>query len=234
MKKYPLLFLVLLTYQFISAQFISLEGFVSEKAGSPENLSQLYYELQIASLNNRTTLDLFYDETVQEYIDLFLNKRKDDYLIYRKRSQKYFPFIQRYLEKYNIPPEVKYVAVVESGLSPTACSPSMAVGLWQFKEKTGAWFGLEINEYIDERLDPERSTIAACEYLNHLNKSFNNWNLSLLAYNAGPTALRNAIKANGGNQDYQSLHPYLSASAKRYLPATVALIYLFEYHDNHF
>ena len=234
MKKNLLFLLLLIVYQSVNAQFITLEGYISEKAGAPEDLSPLYYRIQIDELNKKTTLNLFYDETVQEYIDLFLSSRKKDYLIYRQRSQKFFPFIQRYLETYNIPLEIKYMAVLESGLSPTAVSPSQAVGLWQFKEKTGAYFGLEINENFDQRLDPEQSTIAACKYLTHLNKNFNNWNLSLLAYNAGPTALRRAIEANYGNEDYPSLREHLSIPAQRYLPALVALIYLFENHDYHF
>lgn len=126
------------------------------------------------------------------------------------------------------------MAVLESGLSPTAVSPSLAVGMWQFKEKTGSHFGLEINNYIDERTDPELSTIAACRYLTHLYQRFNSWELSMLAYNAGPTALSNAIQKNNGQSDYYSLVGHLSIPAQRYLPAFIAIIYLFENHDNHF
>ncbi len=207
---------------------------LAERSVSPLKYPPLYYEIKIAVLNEFTTLDLFYDETVQEYIDLFLTRRKSDYLIYRQRSEKYFPLLEKYLSDYKIPPEIKYIAVLESGLSPEACSPSMAVGLWQFKERTGSHFGLEINDYRDDRLDPELSTIAACKYLTRLYGDFNNWDLSLLAYNTGPTSLRNSIKKNGGDTSYKSLHPHLSVSTKRYLPALVALIYLFENHNNHF
>jgi membrane-bound lytic murein transglycosylase D len=227
-------FLLILSFSNVCGQAIFNDKPDIDNSPYPINYPSLYYEVKIAILNEFTTLDLFYDETVQEYIDLFLTDRKKDYLIYRERSEKYFPLLERYLREYKIPPEIKYMAVLESGLSPRACSPSMAVGLWQFKEKTGSHFGLRIDEYHDERLDPELSTIAACQYLTKLYHDFNNWELSLLAYNAGPTSLRNAIKQNGGETEYTSLSPHLSVPAQRYLPALVALIYLFENHNHHF
>ncbi|MGC9343062.1 MAG: lytic transglycosylase domain-containing protein [Bacteroidales bacterium] len=218
----------------MTAQFLSLEGYLSSKEFTPVSYPELYYEIQIANLDKKLTLDLFYDQTVQEYIDLFLNERLDDYIIFRERSFLYFPMFEKYLAEYNLPPEIKYLAVLESGLSPTACSPSMAVGMWQFKEKTGSAFGLKINKLVDERTDPELSTIAACQYLNRLYKRFNNWELSLLAYNAGPTALSNVIEQNKGVLDYFTLVSHLPVPAQRYLPALVAIIYLFENYENHF
>lgn len=218
----------------MKAQFLSLEGFLSSKEFTPVSYPELYYEIQIANLDKKLTLELFYDQTVQEYIDLFLNERLADYIVFKERSFIYFPMFEKYLAEYNLPPEIKYLAVLESGLSPTACSPSMAVGMWQFKEKTGTAFGLKINKLVDERTDPELSTIAACQYLKRLYERFNNWELSLLAYNAGPTALSNVIELNKGDLDYSTLVTHLPVPAQRYLPALVAIIYLFENYENHF
>lgn len=218
----------------VKAQLSSRENYIPVKSFVPEHYPELYYEIQIANLNNRFTLELFYDQTVQEYIDLFLNERMKDYMVFRERSLTYFPLFEKYLAEYNLPAEIKYMAVLESGLSPTACSPSMAVGLWQFKERTASHFGLEINSWVDERTDPDLSTVAACRYLSELYNRFNSWELSLLAYNTGPTALSDAIKDNNGNTEYTTLLPHLSLPAQRYMPALVAIIYLFENHENHF
>jgi membrane-bound lytic murein transglycosylase D len=216
------------------SQFLCLEAYIAGKASNPATYPELYYEIKIAELNTKTTLELFYDNTVQEYIDAFLSHRKDQYLDFRKRSDFFFPLFEKYFNFYGIPEELKYVAVVESGLQPEACSPSMAMGLWQFKKRTGMHFGLEISAYYDERLDPELSTIAACQYLVRLYERFDSWELSLLAYNTGPTALRQAIRDNDGKTEYSSLVHHLSHSTQRYLPAIVAILYLFENYENHF
>lgn len=230
--------LIIFLFLYVSAasgQFFSIEGFAMS---APDYLlssehPDLYYEIQIAELNKNTSLSLYYDESVQEYIDLFLTERLEDLLIFRERSEDIFPLLEKLLKEQNIPEELKYLAVLESGLSPTAVSPSQAVGLWQFKEATARSFGLAINESIDDRNDPTLSTMAACKYLNWLNNEFHDWNLSLLAYNAGPTYLRQQIKYNRSN-DYLALLPYLTDPAQKYLPALVALIYLFNNFENHF
>lgn len=201
---------------------------------SPTEFPSLYYEIQIAELNRKTELDLFFNEEVENYINLFLNERKEIFMGYLEKSKDYFPLFEKLLLEYNIPPEIKYLPVLESGLSPYAVSPSNAVGLWQFKEKTGLSFGLEINNYIDDRLDPELSTIAACRYLNHLNGEFKNWSLALLAYNAGPTFLRSVGKNLQGQKDYYQLYPFLPGATQKYLPALIAIIYLFNNSQIHF
>lgn len=242
MKKISCLFILSLLLLNMQAQLASLDTDMApapiSKPGpaqaGPTMFPELYYEIKIAYLNEETSLELFYDETVEEYINLFLTSRKSDYLIFKERAVEYFPIIEEYLKEYNMPPELKYVAVLESGLNPAAVSPSKAIGLWQFKKATGQSFGLKINGSHDDRLDPELATKAACTYLTELYEFFGSWELSLLAYNTGPTALNNAIRANNGSSEYFSLLPHLSSSTQRYLPALMAIIYLFENHGNHF
>lgn len=228
--------ILLLTGLNVQSQDIFLEGELNEKTHlvHPRQFPELYYEVFIAELNKKTEITLFYDEDVQYYINLFLNERKDQFPVFYQRSSLYFPLFEKYLSEYNIPGELKYLPVLESGLSPDAVSPSMAIGLWQFKEKTGSYYGLNITEFQDDRRDPELSTIAACKYLSRLYQSFQSWELSLIAYNAGPTFLRNTQKKLNNTTDYRTLYPHLTPPAKKYLPALVAIIYLFENYDNHF
>lgn len=234
MKKLIIISALHLIGTIISAQSLKIESLLISGSSPSAHYPELYYEIQIARLNQKTSLELFYDETVQEYIDAFLNGRKDEYLLFRERSEFFFPLLDKYLSQYNLPNELKYVAVLESGLRFDARSPSDAVGLWQFKEKTGSHYGLVINDFRDDRLDPEASTIAACKYLQVLYGIFGSWELALLAYNAGPTYLKERIIKNQNISNYHSLVSHLSLPARRYLPALVAIIYLFENYDIHF
>ena len=233
MKK---LFYLLLFFTLPAAgQFISLQEFSSRAASMlfPLYYPEIYYEIQIAELNRSASLNFEYDDKVGEYIKLFLDDRKEDLLIFIERSEKYFPIIEPILAEQNLPDELKYLAVLESGLSPMAVSVSEATGLWQFKVPSGREMGLTINDYIDERCDPELSTIAACRYLNYLYNRFNSWELSLLAYNAGPNYLDRCIKSLD-SRDLHVLNPNLTPAAQKYLPALTALVYLFNNYQNHF
>ena len=115
------------------------------------------------------------------------------------KSIYYFPVFEEQLDAYDLPLELKYLAVVESALNPVAISPSGAKGLWQFMYGTGIEYDLYIDSYIDERFDIMKSTQAACAYLKDLYESFGSWDLALAAYNSGPGNVRKAIKRAGGN-----------------------------------
>lgn len=145
------------------------------------------------------------------------------------RSSYYFPYIEATLDKYELPLELKYMTVIESGLNPMAHSKSGALGIWQFKYNSALLFDLEITSYIDERCDLHKSTDAACRYLEYLYRTFNDWNLVLAAYNGGPGEVRKAIERSGGKTDFWELHPYLSEQAANYIPLFIAVYYLFEH-----
>jgi membrane-bound lytic murein transglycosylase D len=193
----------------------------------------LFFEYRIAELNINTPVELDYNEAVRYYIDLYTVHRREEFARIIGLSELYFPFFDEMLAKYNLPLELKYLTIVESGLNPLAVSKSGAVGLWQFLLNTGRLFDLEINSYIDERRDPFRSTEAACRYLTYLYNTFNDWQLVLSSYNGGPGDVRKAIEMSNGALNYWEIRPYLSEQAQNYVPAFMAVTYLMNYYREH-
>ena len=154
-------------------------------AASPHNTEELnIYEQRLGFLDAKSPMDLSYNQKVQPFIDSYVGRNRS--LISRMQGIKelYFPLFEQQLDKYNLPLEFKYLAIVESALNPRAKSNSGATGLWQFMYLTGKEFGLEVTSYIDERQDPLKSTQAACEYFKELYYMFGDWNLVLAAYSS--------------------------------------------------
>ena len=137
-------------------------------------------------------MEFSYNKYTQFYINRYLGR--DVKLISRMLgvSSYYFPMIEQQLDKFQIPLELKYLAIVESALNPKARSKSGTTGLWQFMYLTGKEYGLEVTSYIDERQDPLKSTITY-EYFVVLYKIFGDWNLVLAFYNGGPGYLKRLI-----------------------------------------
>jgi len=149
-----------------------------------------------------------------------------------KKSKLYFPIFERQLKKYGVPAEFKYLPIIESNLKTTIRSRAGAVGLWQFMKGTGQAYGLQIGALVDERMDPEKSTEAAAQYLHQLYQEFNDWTLVLAAYNCGAGNVRKAIrKAN--SRAYWDLYGYLPNETRSYLPKFVAAAYLINYFEHH-
>ena len=142
-----------------------------------------------------------------------------------RRKDLYFPLFEKYLAKYNLPDELKYLSIIESGLNPRATSRARAVGLWQFMSGTGRYFNLHSDWYMDDRMDPEKSTEAACRYLIQLHTIFKNWELALAAYNSGPGTVRKAIRRSGYKKTFWEIYNYLPRETRAYLPQYVAMIY---------
>lgn len=188
-------------------------------------------EYNIGELNKCTPLDLVYNEEVKNSISLFLGNRRGDIERAINRSGYYFPIIEEALDRHNLPLELKYIAVIESGLNPFARSSSGAVGLWQFLYSTCSLFDLTVDSYIDERQDPYISTESACKYLRYLYDTYHDWNLVMASYVGGPGEVRKAIARSGGSVDYWKLRPYLSEQTKKYIPSIIAIAYLMEYAD---
>ena len=145
----------------------------------------------------------------------------------------YFPLFEEALDRHDLPLELKYLAVVESGLNPKARSHAGARGLWQFMYATARGQGLRIDSYIDERRDPVRSSEAACVFLKKLYNQYGDWYLALAAYNAGPGNVNKAIRRSGGKKNFWEIRYFLPRETRNYVPAFMAVLYLMEYHAEH-
>lgn len=198
----------------------------------PEYEEEIIKE-RLAKIENE--IPLTYNPIVNSFINYFTITDREYTKKVAKLQTKYFPMIERYLKKYNLPDELKYLAIVESGLNPKAKSPAGAVGLWQFMPLTGRLdYGLSENWYLDEKMDMEKSTDAACRYLSFLYKYFyNDWPLALAAYNTGPGNVRKAIRRSGYKKDFWEIYPYLYRETRSYVPQFIAIMYSMNYLEEH-
>ena len=217
-----------LRYDSVDTLLIVKEEIQVEKNNAPINI----YDERLRILDANSPMDLAYNEKVQVFIDSYLGRNKS--LISRMQGLKelYFPLFEQQLDKYNLPLEFKYLAIVESALNPRAKSRSGATGLWQFMYLTGKEFDLEVTSYMDERQDPLKSTEAACKYFTKLYDMFGDWNLVLAAYNGGPGYLQRKINSVGSN-DFWELHPHLREETRNYVPSFIAVNYAMNYAKEH-
>ena len=148
-------------------------------------------------------------------------------------SEYYFPIFEEALDRYGLPYELELMPVIESALNPQAHSHMGAAGLWQFMPATGKRYGLEINSLVDERMDPIKSTEAACRFLKAMYDVFQDWNLVIAAYNCGSGNVSKAIHRAGGKRDFWSIYPYLPRETRSYLPIFIAANYAMNYSDEH-
>ncbi|QTD39117.1 LysM peptidoglycan-binding domain-containing protein [Polaribacter batillariae] len=188
---------------------------------------------RLQKIDAKTPFHLAYNPALEKVIKSYLKYRKKYYPALMAKAEYYFPMFEKYLDQYDIPLEMKYLAIVESALDPTAKSRVGATGLWQFMYTTGIQYKLKVSSYVDERQDPLKSTIAACQYLSDLFTVFGDWDLVLAAYNSGPGNVAKAIKRSGGYRNYWNIRPFLPTETAGYVPAFYATMYLFEYQKEH-
>ncbi|MEQ9298938.1 MAG: transglycosylase SLT domain-containing protein [Cyclobacteriaceae bacterium] len=178
-------------------------------------------------------IPLNYNDRVKAFIDYFTIRNRDYTRGILAKKDIYFPIFEEYLKKYDLPDELKYLSIIESGLNPNALSRVGAGGLWQFMPSTGRIFGLQSDWYIDDRMDPYASTEAACKYLKSLHKQFGDWELALAAYNTGPGNVRRAIRRSGYKKSFWEIYRYLPRETRSYVPQFVAMIYSINYAEEH-
>ena len=178
-------------------------------------------------------IEVPYNEVVRRYIQRYVKHSPRQLASLQRKAEYYFPLFEDILGKHNLPYELCYLAVVESALNPQAHSHMGAAGLWQFMPSTGKIYGLEVNSLVDERMDPLRSTEAACRFLKSLYGIFNDWNLAIAAYNCGPGNVNKAIHRAGGKRDFWSIYPFLPSETRAYLPLFIAAAYAMNYADVH-
>ena len=191
------------------------------------------YMQRIQALAYETTIPLTFNSHVKSFIELYANRRRQQSSRMLGLSYVYFPMFEEYLAKYNLPLELKYLAMVESALNPIAGSKAGAKGLWQFMRGTGSEYGLKVSSLVDERYYPEKETDAACRYLKSLYARYEDWFLVLAAYNSGPGTVNRAIIRAGGVKNYWAIWPYLPAETRGYVPAFIAVTYVMNYAPEH-
>ena len=179
------------------------------------------------------TIDIVFNRRVFGFVNYFTVRNRDYIREMLKKKRIYFPVFEKYLKAYGLPQELKYLPIIEAGLNPKAVSAPQAAGLWQFMAPTARSLGLKIDWYIDERMDPEKSTEAACKYIKWLYESFKDWKLTLAAYNSGIGNVRKAIRRAGYQQNFWKVYRYLPRETRSYVPQFAAIIYAMEYADVH-
>jgi membrane-bound lytic murein transglycosylase D len=200
----------------------------SPKVHLPED-SVLIAQLQ--AMDQRSPLSFGYNKHIRKYIETYAVHRTEQVERMMGLGELYFPLFEEKLDQYDVPLEVKYLAIVESALNPKARSRVGATGLWQFMYGTARIYDLKVSSYVDERSDPVRSTEAACQYLSRLYDIFEDWNLALAAYNCGPGNVNRAIRRSGGKKDYWEIWDYLPRETRGYIPAFIGAAYVMEHSD---
>jgi membrane-bound lytic murein transglycosylase D len=203
----------------------------------PEDSIPLYsdsvYEARIAILNAETPIELTYNKTVKNYILLYGQRKRELTMRMLGLSKIYFPLFEEQLDRFNIPLELKYLAIVESALNPRAGSRMGAKGLWQFMYGTGKVYSLKVTSYVDDRFDPIKSTVAACQHLSDLYDIYSDWSLVLAAYNSGAGNVNRAIRRAGGVKNYWAIWPFLPRETRGYVPAFIAVNYVMNFAAEH-
>jgi membrane-bound lytic murein transglycosylase D len=193
---------------------------------------EVYME-RFSQLGKTSPIPLVYNRQVKDMIELYAVKKRALTERMLGLAQLYFPMIEELLDRYGIPLEMKYLAIIESALNPIARSPVGAGGLWQFMYGTGKQYNLDVNSYVDDRSDPYKATIAACKHLNDLYKVHKNWLLVLAAYNSGTGNVTKAIRRSGGKTNFWEISPYLPQETRGYVPAFIAVTYVMNHASDH-
>lgn len=188
---------------------------------------------RLAKMDAKSPFNIEYSKGLENIIKSYLKNRPKSYERLMAISEYYFPMFEERLAKYNVPIEIKYLAVIESALNPRAKSRVGATGLWQFMYPTGKQYNLEVNSYVDERSDPLKATEAACQYLSSLYNMFGDWDLVLASYNAGPGNVTKAIRRSGTYKNYWNIRPNLPKETQAYVPTFLATMYIYEYAKEH-
>ena len=199
-----------------------------DRHGSSDEL----YKERLRSMES--VIPLPYNPVVRDAIEMYIGGRGSLISKMLARSAMYFPVIEEELDRQGLPLELKYLAIVESALNPTAVSRAGATGLWQFMLRTGKIYGLHIDSLVDERMDPKKSTEAMAKYFKDLYSIYGDWLLAIAAYNCGPGNVNKAIqRAGGGGKSFWDVYRFLPRETRSYVPFFIAAYYAMEHYDVH-
>tara|TARA_B100001057_G_scaffold471486_1_gene533871 strand:+ start:675 stop:1940 length:1266 start_codon:yes stop_codon:yes gene_type:complete len=199
----------------------------------PVVFSDSIYSERIQKLDAKTPIDLVFNTYVKQYINVYTNQRRNQLSRMMGLAALYFPLFEEVLDEFNLPLELKYLAVVESALNPRAKSWAGATGLWQFMYSTGKEYDLKVSSYVDERMDPYRATIAACRFFKKSYSVYGDWALVLASYNSGRGNVNKAIRRSGGKKNYWQIRRFLPKETRSYVPAFIAVYYAMNYASEH-
>ncbi len=174
-----------------------------------------------------TTVPMTMNRLVENSMEFLLRERREVLLTWIQRADTYFPMVEEIFQEEDIPDELKYLSMIESGLNPRARSWAAAVGMWQFIAATGRAYDLNVNAWVDDRMDPELSTRAAARHLKWLYGFYDeDWHVALAGYNCSPRCIRRAerrARATGiENPTYWDMYPYLPRETRNYVPMFIA------------
>lgn len=181
----------------------------------------------------KTGMPFELNDRIFSFIQYFTVRNRDYTKMVLARKEFFFPLFEATMKKHDVPTEIQYLSIVESGLDPQIRSRVGAMGLWQFMPATGRMYGMEVNADIDDRMDPEMSTDAAAKYLKSLYRMFGNWEVALAAYNCGPGNVRKAIRKSGGKKTFWEIYNYLPRETRSYVPQFQAFLYLLNHLEEH-
>ncbi len=199
---------------------------------APPTYTDQEYKERVMAIPQAEMLSFTYNSHVRSGIEAYTVIHRNTAESVLGLKEIYFPMFEEALARHGVPKGLRYLAIIESALKPTAKSPAGAAGLWQFISSTGKENGLRINSEVDERLDPRLSSEAAARFLARLHKKFGNWLLVIAAYNCGPTRVSNAIK-KAGSRDIWKLYKYLPKETRGYVPLFIGSAYLVNYYHFH-
>ena len=189
------------------------------------------YVERLKKMNSFITLP--FNDIVKNYIILYSEKMGARIENILGLCSYYMPIFQETFDKYDLPEELKAMAIIESALNPRAVSRAGAKGMWQFMYGTAKMYGLHIDSFVDERLDPVKSADAAARYLRDAYNIFGDWNLAIASYNCGAGNVNRAIRRSGGSRKFWDIWPYLPRETRGYGPAFVGALYTMKYYKEH-
>lgn len=195
------------------------------------NVPDEIYIARLKAINSYIPLP--YNDIVKNYIILYSEKMPSTMPKILGLCQYYMPIFEEIFTEHDVPEELKAMAVIESALNPTAVSRAGAKGMWQFMYSTAKLYGLHIDSFVDERLDPVKSAHAAAEYLKDAYTIFGDWNLAIASYNCGAGNVNRAIRRSGGKRSFWEIYPYLPRETRGYVPAFVGALYTMTYYKEH-
>ncbi len=195
------------------------------------NVPDSVYIERLKKMNSFISLP--YNDRVRQYIILYSEKMPERMAHMLGLCQYYMPIFEEIFNRYGIPEELKAMAVIESAMNPLATSRAGAKGMWQFMYSTAKIYGLHIDSFVDERLDPVKAAEAAAQYLSDSYEIFGDWNLAIASYNCGAGNVNKAIRRSGGKRDFWDIWPYLPRETRGYGPAFVGALYTMTYYKEH-